>query len=746
MRLLLAPAQKTVRIFGVTVSFAVLVCFAVPVCAQQAVKTVGQAIKHDTSLPLRKFTHKKTLSGDKKTIGPIRDKPHFGRSADNAAPDGGLQSSSVLKGALGTTPQPILSVKGLSGDDNIDLNGYSVVPPDTNGDIGLDESGNRVYVQYINSVWGVFNATTGSLTNGPFLHNSFWQGFGGPCDQGGIPLTYPMVLYDDRARRWVFSIAAVSAGTQCVAVSTTSDPLGPYHRYAFTVTPGGHNDYALLGVWDDGTSGSAGQSAYSITTRDFGGAGGYFSVGATLLERDAMLNGEAAQFIKFSNPCAGDDCVEGQLPPHQAGPPPPVGTCPTFWAAVDEAFDASPHAIDGYRNHTLCVDWANLNNSTYTEGPFVVAGSNFDRFLGDIGPIAGSENLDSHVNFTMYRAQYRWFGNHASVVLNTTVDAGDDRAGIRWAELRSLDGDSGWFRQQGGTYAPDDGNERWMGSIAQDESGNIALGYSIASPILLPGVRYTSRLAGDEAGTMPGGEASCHEGTTGQIDSSGRWGNYSSMSVDPIDGCTFWYTQEYAENIGSFTFNTRICSFKLSDCQAWSYKDSFEDIPPVCEPLAVEACYEGPPDLLGVGICAAGSRTCDVVGQWGSCSGIGPVGEVCGDGLDNDCNGATDDGFGCAGAACDPLDSDGTCSAGLGCYIDSCNNNNCNAACDTAGRGQAGFACLVNSDCGSGMQCWDGVCLLSCDPEDQFACSRGSSCVLTGVTVDGQKIGACRLD
>ena len=190
---------------------------------------------------------------------------------------------------------------------------------------------------------------------------------------------------------------------------------------------------------------------------------------------------------------------------------------------MDAAFDNSPHASDGYRNHTLCVDWTTLGNTTYTEGSLVVAGSNFDRFLGNIVQPTPGERLHDLSHFTMYRAQYRWFGSNASVVLNTTVDAGSDRAGIRWAETRSADGDSGWFLQQDGTYAPADGLERWMGSIAQDQGGNIALGYSATGGSLFPAVRYTSRTAGDTPGTMSGGEVSCHEGTGVQTGSSNRW-------------------------------------------------------------------------------------------------------------------------------------------------------------------------------------------------------------------------------
>ena len=331
-----------------------------------------------------------------------------------------------------------------------------------------------------------------------------------------------------------------------MAVSTTSDPLGPYHRYAFTVTPGGANDYPKLGVWDDGTTGSSGQSAYTFTTRDFGGAGGGFSVGAGVMERDAMLVGAPASFIKFINPCVVGDCIEGQLPPHLAGPTPPADTCPTYWSAVDAAFDDSPFANDGYRNHTLCVDWSNLANSTYTEGPLVVAGSNFDRFInGTSARSTAARPSTAWRSSPCTEPQYRWFGDNARVVLNTTVDAGGERAGIRWAETRSADGDSGWTLQQDGTFAPDDGLERWMGSIAQDQDGNIALGYSVTGASLFPSVRYASRQGGDAAGTLPGGEVSCHEGTGAQNASNGRWGDYSSMSIDPTDDCTFWYTQEY---------------------------------------------------------------------------------------------------------------------------------------------------------------------------------------------------------
>ena len=612
--------------------------FVLPAWAEGPQVTVGQAIYHDTSAPLRDIAITRAVpnkSIEQREV-PIRQKPVFNKSLGVAEPDGGLQSIEKMV-AMAPTPSPLISVPGLSEQDNVDVVGSAIVPPDTNGDIGVDDAGNKLYIQYINVTWAVHRASDGLLVAGPFAGNSFWVGFGGFCEANNDG--DPVVLYDDHAGRWFFSQFSINQGIQCVAISTTSDPLGPYHRYAFTVTPGGSNDYPKLGVWDDGTTGSSGQSAYTFTTRDFGGAGGSFSNAAGVMERDAMLVGAPAQFIKFSNPCVAGDCIEGQLPPHMDGPQAPAGTCPTFWNAVDAAFDDSPFANDGYRNHTLCVDWSNLASSTYTEGPLVVAGSNFDRFIGSgfsgcISPVGGGENLDCLAAFTMYRAQYRWFGNNARVVLNTTVDAGNDRAGIRWAEVRSADGDSAWTLQQDGTYAPDDGLERWMGSIAQDQDGNIALGYSVTGSSLFPSVRYTTRTAGDAAGTLPGGEVSCHEAAGAQVASGGRWGDYSSMSVDPVDDCTFWYTQEYYETTNSFDFSTRICSFRFPDCGTPCVPDETPEVS--CEDGTDNDC-DGDIDCFDDDCSGALACQCQ------------PEPEVCTDGMDNDCDDLVD----CDDSDCD---------------------------------------------------------------------------------------------
>jgi len=718
------------------------VCMALPLLAQAAEITVGKASHHDTSVPMSNVVPLDAVGPVGKKEVPLLERVETGRFPDLAEPDGGLQSQSSPARQLAPTPGFIVSAPGLSEQDNRDVLGFSIVPPDINGDIGLDDAGNRIYIQYINSVWGVFDVN-GNLINGPFAGNTFWTGFGGPCETNNDG--DPVVLYDDEAGQWLFSQFSINQGVQCVAISTTSNPLGPYHRYAFEVTPGGANDYPKLGVWSDGTTGSTGQSAYTFTTRDFP-VGSTFG-GAGVMERDAMLVGAPAQFIKFSNPCVAGDCVEGQLPPHLAGPNPPVGTCPTFWTAVDSAFDDSPFANDGYRNHTLCVDWSNLGNTTYTEGPLVVAGSNFDRFLAGnvVGPVNGGEDLDALQFFTMNRVQYRWFGTYGSVVFNTTVDAGSDRAGIRWTENRSTDGDSGWFRQQDGTYAgdSDDGIERWMGSIAQDQDGNIALGYTAASGSLFPSVRYTTRMAGDAPGAMPGGEASCHESTGAQVASSNRWGDYSSMSIDPTDDCTFWYTQEYYETTGSFDFNTRICSFKLdgcggppsgctadTDCDNGSFCDGAE----TCN-VSTGICEDGtPPSCEDDGLFCNGAEACNE--ETDSCAGAPPV---CDDALfcngEETCNEGTDS----CDAGTPPVADDG-----VGCTDDSCNettnsidNVPNNGSCDD------GLFCNGAETCDATLDCQpaSNPCLDSCDETNDVCIGCGD-----GTCDPGEDCNSCAAD
>ena len=481
------------------------------------------------------------------------------------------------------TPPPILSFDGTNDDDNAALLGFRIVPPDTNGDIGMN-----YYVQMNNLIFEIFDKDTGSSVLGPLPNNIFFAGTGVACDvfNDGDPI----VLYDHELKRWVFSQFAIfeflpGPGTfvshQCFAISQTSDPLGAYYLYQFTVSvpqDGGFaalNDYPKIGVWPDG---------YYMTFNEFeiGGSGtcGQFTGAAVVaVDKHAMANGAPASGLKAFLPCTNTAPLHFSLQPsHWEGNKKPKVNGQTAPNIILQAFDdetwGNGGGQDGYYHWAFSADFNNLANSTFTPMGLIPSASfdsnlcNFADCIPQPAPAGAADVLDTLSQFTMYRAAYRSFNNGIdgldSIVVSHSVDAdGADTAGMRWAELRNKGGS--WAVHQAGTYAPADGENRWMGSVAQDRKGNIALGYSVSSTSTFPSIRYTGRSAHDTLGQM-GSEQSCHAGSGSQIGSANRWGDYSSMSVDPEDNCTFWYTNEYYANSGSFDFNTRVCSFRFDNC------------------------------------------------------------------------------------------------------------------------------------------------------------------------------------
>src|SRR5262249_49539351 len=197
--------------------------------------------------------------------------------------------------------------------------------------------------------------------------------------------------------------------------------------------------------------------------------------------------------------------------------------------------------------------------------------------LPEPGIVNPAQYLDilSYRQRPTFRLAYRNFGTYESLVTNQSVEAAPGVAGARWYEIRRTG--SGPPQQiaysiyQHATYAPGDGVHRWMGSIAQDKNGNMALGYSVVNGVdVFPGIRYTGRLAGDPLGLMTLGEATIINGTGVQTNTNSRWGDYTSMNIDPSDDCTFWYVNEYYQSTEpppDRNWQTRIASFKLPGCQ-----------------------------------------------------------------------------------------------------------------------------------------------------------------------------------
>jgi hypothetical protein len=200
------------------------------------------------------------------------------------------------------------------------------------------------------------------------------------------------------------------------------------------------------------------------------------------------------------------------------------------------------------------VDWNNTSNSTFTLTD-VLTPAAYSLNVNGVSQPGTATLLDDLSVMLMFRLAYRDFGTHESMVINHTVSA-SGRAAPRWYELRKSGGS--WSIYQQGTYAPDN-EERWMGSIAMNANGDIALGYSVSSNNTFPSIRYTGRRAGDPLGQMTIDEVEVKAGLSSQTGIN-RWGDYSAMSVDPVDDTTFWFTTEYMKSGG---WGTYITSFNL---------------------------------------------------------------------------------------------------------------------------------------------------------------------------------------
>ncbi len=485
---------------------------------------VSPAVHHDVSPPLRDMSRPPLA-------GPRHEKPllrfHPEGPVSNQ-PDPVLQTSA---GPLVATTNG-LNIPGVGEGDY----GFvpNAAPPDTNGATGATQ-----FVQWVNESFAVFNKTTGALVQGPVAGNSLWVGFGGGCETNNDG--DPIIQYDKAANRWVFTQFSVSTTPflQCVAVSTTSDATGTYARYSFSQP--NFPDYPKLGVWPD---------AYYVSFNMF--SGNRFVGGrACAFDRNAMLAGSAATQICFQL----SSFFGGLLPSDLDGSAAPPAGSPNFFLAFGS------NSLDMWKFH---ADFATPSNATFT-GPTNIPVAAFSAACvggGSCIPQLGtSQQLDSLADRLMYRLAYRNFGDHESLVVNHSVTAGAS-VGVRWYEVRSPNGTPTVFQQ--GTYAPDS-SYRWMGSIAMDKVGNMAVGYSVSSGSMHPAIRFTGRTPSDPLGTMQA-ENSILDGNGSQTSGLNRWGDYSSMSVDPSDDCTFWYTNEYLKADGAFNWSTRIGSFKFPSC------------------------------------------------------------------------------------------------------------------------------------------------------------------------------------
>jgi hypothetical protein len=452
-------------------------------------------------------------------------------------------------------------------------------PPDNNGSVG-----NNQFVQTVNTdyqVWSLNRANkTATSIAGPAAMNTLWDGFGGACE--GQNSGDPVVLYDKVANRWLlsqFTSDADGAGLfyQCVAISTTADATGTYARYAFAVPDGnGANggdfgDYPHYGVWPD---------AYYVMGHAFDNAPDGFSFVAGIfgaMDRTKMLAGDAsATWQVILDPSEG-----GHMPADLDGFAPPPAGAPGIFTSVHP---------DGMYLYRMKVDFSNAANTTRTlqaKLPIAPATAPCGGTAGQCIPQPQSPLfIDSVGDRLMFRLAYRNFIDHESLVVSHSVDPGIAGvvSGVRWYEFRisgqpdNVCGTYPCTYQQGTIADEPNGRSRWMPSISQDGAGNMIVGYSATGTINgvdNHSIRYTGRASNHPLGTMTVPETIIFTGQSNIVSDPtapvrvGRWGDYTSTSIDPADDCTFWHVNEYygLNSAANFDWRTRIASVNFSPTQ-----------------------------------------------------------------------------------------------------------------------------------------------------------------------------------
>jgi hypothetical protein len=462
-------------------------------------------------------------------------------------PAGAADLGSLAATAL-TAPGPVVSFAGLGSE--------GAVPPDSN----IAVSATQV-VQMTNDGYAVFDKRGNRLAAGDAT--APWQASGSVCadrDDGD-----PIVQYDRIAARWVLSrmVAPIppdpSVGYwECVAVSAGDDATGAWRGFGWRLARRTLHDYPKLGVWGD---------SYYLTTIRFRNARTFDGFSVIAFDRSSMLAPDGAPkppVVRDATPFTADPLLPATVA-DGAGTPP----------AADEYLVGSRDDRNELTVLRMHVDWSQQPVAVTFRRDAAVAVQPFDSHLcrgaeACIPQPRTAFGLDAIADRLMHSLPYRRFADHAALVANQTVVAGPDgHAGIRWYELRAdLAGAAPVTVDQQGTFAPDR-TSRWMGSIALNGLGDLAVGFSASSRTTAPSIRYAARLAADPAGTLALGEGELVTGAgsqrQGPAETAARWGDYSAMTVDPADDCTFWYTNEFLQRDDGAP-STRILALRVGAC------------------------------------------------------------------------------------------------------------------------------------------------------------------------------------
>lgn len=520
---------------------------------------------------------KKREEAEKNERNAYRVKPEVDRSITSPFTDPTLKADQLARSARASgrfstnaVTSPLANFDGSDMDAGAILLGGRFAPPDTNAAVGPNH-----VVLTTNAGFQIYNKAGVALT--PLTRiSTLLAGIANAADDDGDPI----VLYDSLADRWLisqFNLRTTNNSThEHIAISKTPDPTGAYFAYDFLLAPNRPGDYPHIGVWPDGYYMSTNDFSLPVFSNPFQGAGLY------AMERAKMLAGDpTAKIIGFST----NNLHGGMLPTNFQGyTPPPAGTPNLFMEFDADEFGA---ATDLVRSFAFHADFAVPANSTLTPGPDIPTAP-FDArspaTRAVIAQPAGGEGLDAIADRLMHALNFRVLpGGVQSFVLNFTVNvsgvnptnAATYQGGVRWMEMRRDPGTGALSINQQATYAPGSGNptgrDVWMAGVAQDGEGNIGLAanasnITAASP-QNPTAVYTGRLAGDPANTLPQGEVDALSAVTKGVQTAtqNRWGDYSSLFIDPSDDCTFWGAFEYVDSpTATFDWNTRIFSFKVN--------------------------------------------------------------------------------------------------------------------------------------------------------------------------------------
>jgi hypothetical protein len=556
----------TISIVAVLSALFLVALSGLPAAAQQAPQVLSNAvasapIQFDVSRPLAQLLREAPAQqqGDRVTHAPMQPKLQQLKGAQLS--QGGVAASALqpLIAPLSAISATIgLSFEGVSVFDCRSVVGFRVAPPDTNAAVGDTQ-----VVQWVNVCYAVYDKSTGGIIAGPFAGNAFWKGFGGPCEtsnDGDI-----IIQWDKSNHRWLASQNVFSPPYMtCIAVSQTADATGSYFRYAFPQP--GFPDYPKWGLT---------RSVYYQTQNDFGANDGFQGVNVCAYDGNSMLKGssKATQvcILDNSNGTLFDDSMLPADDDSDQGP----AKSEVLMGAIDNFLPGDTHVYE----YLFDVNFGNPAKSTLAgvDGSMPISVPPFNLALCTSGPFLTTDcvpqpgttaTLDTLGDRLMYRLAH--FNEHgtqhflvAHSVNNTTAVA------TRWYEFRSqgLGNVKKLSLYQSG-QTPDDGEYRWMGSVAMDQAGDIAIGYSrsSATPGDFPSIYYAGQTAGDPLGTTET-EALIKQGTGSQPDTGDRWGDYSSMALDGNDSCTFWYTTEYYPVTARFAWATWLASLKFPNCR-----------------------------------------------------------------------------------------------------------------------------------------------------------------------------------